>query len=50
MIDGSENGPRTIEIGNWSGKAIYSPRAKLIDLLKEMNLKNLVYMFLNLIH
>jgi len=34
MIDGSENGPRTIEIGNWSGKAIYSPRAKLIDLLK----------------
>ena len=25
MIDGSENGPRTIEIGNWSGKAIYSP-------------------------
>lgn len=34
MIDGSENGPRTIEIGNWSGKAIYSPRAKLLDLLK----------------
>lgn len=34
MIDGTENGPRTIEIGNWSGKAIYSPRAKLIDLLK----------------
>lgn len=34
MIDGSESGPRTIEIGNWSGKAIYSPRAKLIDLLK----------------
>lgn len=36
MIDGSENGPRTIEIGNWSGKAIYSPRAKLIDLLKRI--------------
>lgn len=34
MIDGSENGPRTIEIGNWSGKAVYSPRAKLSDLLK----------------
>ena len=34
MIDGTENGPRTIEIGNWSGKAIYSPRAKLLDLLK----------------
>lgn len=34
MIDGSENGPRTIEIGNWSGKAIYSPRARLLDLIK----------------
>ena len=33
MIDGSENGPRTIEIGNWSGKAIYSPRAKLSELI-----------------
>ena len=36
MIDGTENGPRTIEIGNWSGKAIYSPRAKLLELLKIM--------------
>lgn len=34
MIDGTENGPRTIEIGNWSGKAIYSPRAKFSELLK----------------
>lgn len=34
MIDGYENGPRTIEIGNWSGKAVYSPRAKLFELLK----------------
>jgi hypothetical protein len=34
MIDGTENGPRTVEIGNWSGKAIYSPRAKLFELLK----------------
>ena len=34
MIDGSSNGPRTIEIGNWSGKAIYSPRAKLSELIK----------------
>lgn len=25
LIDGNEFGPRTIEIGNWSGKAIYSP-------------------------
>lgn len=34
MIDGATNGPRTIEIGNWSGKAIYSPRAKLSELIK----------------
>lgn len=33
MIDGTENGPRSIEIGNWSGKAIYSPRAKLLELI-----------------
>ena len=27
MIDGTEYGPRFSEIGNWVGKAIYSPRA-----------------------
>lgn len=26
MIEGNEVGPRTIEIGNWTGKAIYSAR------------------------
>ncbi len=34
MIDGKAHGPRTAEIGNWSGKAIFSPRAninKVID-------------------
>ncbi|MFP4293906.1 MAG: GIY-YIG nuclease family protein [Cyclobacteriaceae bacterium] len=34
MIDGKAYGPRTAEIGNWSGKAIFSPRAnisKIID-------------------
>lgn len=34
MIDGTEYGPRFSEIGNWVGKAIYSPRAtinKIID-------------------
>ena len=25
LINGNEFGPRTIEIGNWSGKAIFSP-------------------------
>jgi hypothetical protein len=29
MLDGSATGPKTIEIGNWSGKAVYSPRAAL---------------------
>lgn len=29
LIDGNEFGPRSIEIGNWSGKAIYSPRTTL---------------------
>lgn len=34
MIDGTEYGPRFSEIGNWVGKAIYSPRStvnKIID-------------------
>ncbi|TNE99364.1 MAG: GIY-YIG nuclease family protein [Bacteroidetes bacterium] len=29
MIDGVATGSKTVEIGNWSGKAIYSPRASL---------------------
>lgn len=29
LVDGSETGPRTIEIGNWSGKAVYSQRSSL---------------------
>ncbi len=29
MIDGTAYGPRTSEIGNWVGKAIYSPRASI---------------------
>jgi hypothetical protein len=33
MLDGEATGPKTIEIGNWSGKAIYSPRASLKGLL-----------------
>ena len=35
LLDGIDFGPRTIEIGNWSGKAIYCPRANLHKLLKE---------------
>ncbi len=33
MIDGKAYGPRTAEIGNWSGKAIFSPRANISRLL-----------------
>ncbi len=29
MVDGTEYGPRFSEIGNWVGKAIYSPRASV---------------------
>lgn len=29
MLDGTPTGPKTVEIGNWSGKAFYSPRAFL---------------------
>ena len=33
MIDGTEYGPRFSEIGNWVGKAIYSPRSSLNKIL-----------------
>jgi hypothetical protein len=33
MIDGTEYGPRFSEIGNWVGKAIYSPRSALNKIL-----------------
>ncbi len=34
LIDGADNGPRTIEIGNWSGKAINTPRSQLTKLIE----------------
>ncbi|WP_313636924.1 GIY-YIG nuclease family protein [Paenibacillus sp.] len=33
LIDGLATGPRTIEIGNWSGKSIYSQRSSLSKIL-----------------
>ena len=33
MIDGKAYGPRAAEIGNWSGKAIFSPRANISKIL-----------------
>ncbi len=37
LIDGKEFGPKLIEIGNWVGKGIYSPRNSFIDLLNKRN-------------
>jgi predicted GIY-YIG superfamily endonuclease len=34
LVDGSETGPRTIEIGNWSGKAVYSQRSSLSKVIE----------------
>lgn len=33
LVDGTETGPRTIEIGNWSGKAVYSHRPSLSSII-----------------
>lgn len=33
MLDGTATGPKTVEIGNWSGKAVFAPRAFLKGLL-----------------
>jgi hypothetical protein len=33
MLDGTPTGSKTVEIGNWSGRAIFSPRANLKGLL-----------------
>jgi len=34
LVDGTEIGPRTVEIGNWSGKAVYCPRSSLGKILE----------------
>jgi len=40
MIDGTEYGPRTAEIGNWSGKAVYATRSTIEKILKRAELDN----------
>jgi len=40
MIDGTEYGPRFSEIGNWVGKAIYSPRSSLNKILSRSEFDN----------
>jgi hypothetical protein len=40
MIDGTEYGPRFSEIGNWVGKAIYSPRTSINKILTRPEFDN----------
>ena len=40
MIDGTEYGPRLSEIGNWVGKAIYSPRAAIGKIMPRQEFDN----------
>lgn len=40
MIDGTEYGPRLSEIGNWVGKAIYSPRATVNKIMARSEFDN----------
>lgn len=40
MIDGTEFGPRFCEIGNWVGKAVYSPRAAINKIMKRVEFNN----------
>jgi predicted GIY-YIG superfamily endonuclease len=40
MIDGTEYGPRIAEIGNWVGKAFYSPRTTILDVINRPEFDN----------
>ncbi len=40
MIDGTEYGPRFSEIGNWVGKAVYSPRAAINKIINREEFDN----------
>ena len=40
MIDGTAYGPRLSEIGNWVGKAIYSPRASVNKIMARLEFDN----------
>lgn len=40
MIDGTEYGPRLSEIGNWVGKAVYSPRSAINKIISRPEFDN----------
>lgn len=45
MIDGTEYGARIAEIGNWVGKAFYSPRAAISKIMNRPELSKPVFLF-----
>ena len=40
MIDGTAYGPRFSEIGNWVGKAVYSPRSSVNKIINRSEFDN----------
>jgi hypothetical protein len=40
MLDGTEYGPRIVEIGNWVGKAFYSPRTMISQVIDRPEFDN----------
>lgn len=40
MLDGTATGPKTIDIGNWSGRSLFSPRSSLKGLLGREELQS----------
>lgn len=40
MVDGTEYGPRFSEIGNWVGKAVYSPRTSINKIISRSEFDN----------
>ena len=40
LVDGTEFGPRTVEIGNWSGVALYTPRSSAKDFMSRTEFDN----------
>lgn len=40
LVDGTEYGPRMVEIGNWSGVALYTPRSSANDFMTRSEFDN----------
>ena len=46
LVDGSPTGVKTVELSNWSGKAIVVPRVKLKDVKNRPEMQNTALYFL----